>query len=171
MSIQPETIYTFDDYLVAERECRDQRHEYLDGEVFAMTGASWERNVITTNLVGELHARLKGHPCRVLSNDLRIYAVVANAGTYPDAAVICGAPEFYDQQRDTVTNPTLLIEVGEEVIAGVSAHHVPGVCRQRPRQRGDLHARCLVPRDEDEDQKRGHHERQKTQRRALRGAE
>ncbi|UHD14360.1 Uma2 family endonuclease [Thiocapsa bogorovii] len=111
MSIQPKTIYSFDDYLVAERECRDQRHEYLDGEVFAMTGASWEHNVITANLVGELHARLKAHPCRVLSNDLRIYAVVANAVTYPDAAVICGAPEFYDQRRDTVTNPTLLIEV------------------------------------------------------------
>ncbi|MCG6942063.1 MAG: Uma2 family endonuclease [Thiohalocapsa sp.] len=111
MSLQPRPRYSFDDYLAAERECVDQRHEYLDGEVFAMTGASWEHNLITANLVGELHAALKGHPCRVLTNDLRVYAADANAGTYPDVAVLCGAPEFYDQRRDTLINPTLLIEV------------------------------------------------------------
>jgi len=111
MSLQPNSVYTFDDYLTTEREAVDQRHEYLDGEVFAMTGASWEHNIITANLTSELHARLKSRPCTVLSNDLRVRIETANAGTYPDVAVLCGEPAFYDNRRDTITNPTLLIEV------------------------------------------------------------
>ena len=111
MSLQPRPLYSFEDYLVAEREAVDQRHEYLDGEVFAMTGASWEHNLITANLLSELHARLKSRPCTVLSNDLRVRIETANAGTYPDVAVLCEEPAFYDNRRDTISNPTLLIEV------------------------------------------------------------
>jgi len=115
MTAQPRSFYSFDDYLegerAAERECRDERHEYVDGEVFAVTGASWEHNLITANFTGELHARLKGRPCFVLSNDMRVRVESANTGTYPDVAVLCGEPSFYDDRRDTVTNPTLLVEV------------------------------------------------------------
>ena len=111
MSVQPRSFYSFDDYLAAERDCRDERHEYCDGEVFAMTDASWEHNLITSNLTGELHVRLKGRPCFVLSNDMRVRVESANAGTYPDVAVLCDEPSFYDDRRDTVTNPTLIIEV------------------------------------------------------------
>ena len=111
MSLRPKTAYSFDDYLATERTLVDQRHEYLDGQVFAMTGASWEHNVITANLTAKLHARLERRPCTVLSNDLRVRIETANAGTYPDLAVLCEAPEFYDDRRDTVTNPTLLVEV------------------------------------------------------------
>jgi Uma2 family endonuclease len=111
MSVQPRSFYSFDDYLAAERQCHDERHEYFDGEVFAMTGASWEHNLITANLTGELHVRLKGRPCFVLSNDMRVRVESANAGTYPDVTVLCDEPSFYDDRRDTVTNPTLIIEV------------------------------------------------------------
>jgi Uma2 family endonuclease len=111
MSLQPKPQYSFDDYLAAERDCVDQRHEYLDGEVFAMTGASWEHNLIVGNLNRELSLALKSRPCFVLSNDLRVRVDRANLGTYPDVAVICGAPQFHDSRRDTVTNPILLIEV------------------------------------------------------------
>lgn len=111
MSLQPNIAYSFDDYLAAERATGGQRHEYLDGEVFAMTGASWEHNVITANLTSELHTRLKSRPCTVLSNDLRVRIETANAGTYSDVAVFCEEPVFYDSRRDTVMNPTLLIEV------------------------------------------------------------
>lgn len=108
MTAQPRS---FDDYLAAERQCRDERHEYVDGEVFAMTGASWEHNLITSNLTRELSQALKRRPCFVLSNDMRVRVESANAGTYPDVAVVCGDPGFHDDRRDTVTNPTLLIEV------------------------------------------------------------
>jgi Uma2 family endonuclease len=111
MTAQPRNFYSFDDYLAAERECRDQRHEYFDGEVFAMTGASWEHNLITSNLTRELSLALKRRPCFVLSNDMRVRVERANAGTYPDVAVLCEAPSFHDERRDTVTNPTLIVEV------------------------------------------------------------
>lgn len=111
MSLEPRSTYSFDDYLTTERTLMDERHEYIDGQVFAMTGSSWEHNVITANLTAELHTRLKQGPCTVLSNDLRVRIETANAGTYPDIAVLCEAPAFYDDRRDTVTNPTLLIEV------------------------------------------------------------
>jgi Uma2 family endonuclease len=109
--LQPQAFYSFDDYLRAERECVDARHEYFNGDVFAMTGASWEHNLITANLSGELHARLKARPCFVLSNDMRVRVESANVGTYPDVAVLCNEPRFYDDRRDTIVNPTLLIEV------------------------------------------------------------
>lgn len=111
MSVQPQSFCSFDDYLAAERACRDERHEYFDGEVFAMTGATWEHNLITSNLTRELSTALKARPCFVLSNDMRVRVESANAGTYPDVAVLCDRPAFYDNRRDTVTNPTLLIEV------------------------------------------------------------
>jgi Uma2 family endonuclease len=111
MPVQPERFYSFDDYLAAERDSPEQRHEYLEGEVFAMTDATWEHNLITSNLTRELSAALKARPCFVLSNDMRVRVESANAGTYPDVAVVCDKPSFYDDRRDTLTNPTLLIEV------------------------------------------------------------
>jgi Uma2 family endonuclease len=111
MTVQPRARYSFGDYLKAERACRDERHEYFDGEVFAMTGASWEHNLITANLIRELSLALKRRPCYVLSNAMRVRVESANAGSYPDVAVLCEEPRFYDDRRDTITNPRLLIEV------------------------------------------------------------
>jgi Uma2 family endonuclease len=109
--LQPQAFYSFDDYLRAERECVDARHEYFNGDVFAMTGASWEHNLITANLTGELSLALKQRPCYVVGNDMRVRVERANVGTYPDVAVLRDEPRFYDERRDTVVNPTLLIEV------------------------------------------------------------
>jgi hypothetical protein len=94
MSLQPRSTYSFDDYLTTERTLIDERHEYIDGQVVAMTGASWEHNVISANLTAKLHTQLAQGPCTVLSNDLRVRIETANAGTYPDVAVLCDAPAY-----------------------------------------------------------------------------
>jgi Uma2 family endonuclease len=111
MSVQPKPYYSFEDYLAAERECIDEKHEYVAGQVFAMVGATYNHNLIVTNLARELSAQLKSRPCSVLSSDMRLRIQVADACTYPDILVLCDSPSFHDGRKDVLTDATLLIEV------------------------------------------------------------
>jgi Uma2 family endonuclease len=111
MSLQPKPYYSFEDYLAAERECIDEKHEYVAGQVFAMTGATYNHNLIVTNLAGQLSTRLKSHPCTVLSSDMRLRIQIADACTYPDILVLCDSPSFHDGRKDVLTDATLVAEV------------------------------------------------------------
>ncbi len=111
MSLQPKSDYRFDDYLAAERGLCDEKHEYIGGKVFAMAGGSLEHNLIVSNLIRGLGNKLSGSPCMALPSDMRVRIEAANAGTYPDIVVLCDPPIFHDDRRDTIINPTLLIEV------------------------------------------------------------
>ncbi|MBV9301882.1 MAG: Uma2 family endonuclease [Acidobacteriaceae bacterium] len=102
-----------EDYLKQERAA-ERKSEYVQGEVFLMAGASPEHVLIVTNLVGELRQQLRRGPCKVYSTDLRLRVACAGLYTYPDVMVICGSPAFMDERRDTVLNPTLIIEVLSE---------------------------------------------------------
>ncbi|AUB80383.1 Uma2 family endonuclease [Candidatus Thiodictyon syntrophicum] len=108
---QPKPILTFDDWLATERAAIEERSEYIDGEVFAMTGAREQHNLIVTNLIGELHPQMKGRPCRIYANDMKVRIRTANAGTYPDLVALCGEHEFLDERRDLLLNPSLIVEV------------------------------------------------------------
>lgn len=101
------------EYLARERAAT-YRSEYFDGEMFAMAGGSPRHSLIKVNVTGELRARLKGSPCTAYDSDLRILVSRTGLYTYPDASVICGPLEFEDEHRDTVANPTLLVEVLSE---------------------------------------------------------
>ncbi|MBK1732934.1 Uma2 family endonuclease [Thiococcus pfennigii] len=111
MSTQPQPHYSFEDYLTVEREACDERHEYLAGQVFAMTGASYSHNLIVMNLAAELRQRLKTGPCAVLANDMRLRIEAADACVYPDVVVLCDAPTFHDGRRDVLTRATWVAEV------------------------------------------------------------
>ena len=111
MQAQSKPYYSFEDYLIAERECIDQKHEYVAGQVFAMAGASFNHNLIVTNLASELRQQLKTRPCTVLGNDMRVRIEAADAATYPDVLVLCDKPAFHDSRRDVLTNATLVAEV------------------------------------------------------------
>ncbi len=71
MSVQPRTLYTFEEYLAWERTTRE-KHEYFRGEVFAVGGASESHNLIVLNVGAELRQQLKGKPCRVYPSHLRV---------------------------------------------------------------------------------------------------
>lgn len=101
---------TPEEYLAIERQA-DTRSEYLDGETFAMSGASRWHNLVTTNLSGELRAQLKTRSCEVYSSDQRVHIPATGLYTYPDVVVVCGEPRFEDRLLDTLLNPRLLIEV------------------------------------------------------------
>lgn len=110
MSSQTKTHVTPEEYLALERAA-EYKNEYLDGEIVAMTGASREHNLIQVNIVAELRNQLKGHPCEVYPSEMRVRIPSTNSYTYPDAAVVCGEPQFEDESVDTLLNPTLIVEV------------------------------------------------------------
>jgi Uma2 family endonuclease len=114
MASNPKTYITPEEYLELERKA-EFKSEYLNGEIFAMAGAS-PRHVlihvlIMDNLVIELGAQLKGKSCRVFSSDLRVKIPVTGLYTYPDVVILCDKPQYDDKQKDTVTNPTVIIEI------------------------------------------------------------
>jgi Uma2 family endonuclease len=111
MSLQPKTGYTFDDYLAAEREEREVRHEFIRGEVFAMVGTTAIHSLIVANIIYELVTQTKGRPCLVFSTDLRLRIEAADACTYPDVMALCGETQLHDDRRDVLLNPSLIIEV------------------------------------------------------------
>jgi Uma2 family endonuclease len=111
MSLQPKPHYSFDDWLAAERESIESKSEYIDGEVFAMTGASEAHNLIVANVIRELGVQMKGRPCRVYPSDLKLQIEASNEGRYPDLMALCGDRRFYDGRRDTILNPGLIVEV------------------------------------------------------------
>lgn len=105
-----EPFITPADYLARERRS-EVRSEYLNGRVYAMSGASREHNRITINLSAMLHSRLRGKPCEPFSGDLRVKVSPTGLYTYPDVIVACGESRFEDEHVDTLLNPTAIVEV------------------------------------------------------------
>ncbi len=97
------------DYLALERAA-DSKHEFFDGEIFAMSGGSLYHSQLAGNVIGELHESLKESKCRVLISDMRI-KLPTGLYTYPDASVICDHPKFEDGHNDVLLNPVVIVEV------------------------------------------------------------
>lgn len=101
------------DYLARERASAT-RHEFVDGEIVAMSGARVAHIRIVRNVLSALHGQLRGRRCEAFSNDLRVAADPSGRYFYPDVVVVCGRPEFLDGEMDTLLNPTVVIEVLSE---------------------------------------------------------
>jgi Uma2 family endonuclease len=110
MSAIPKTKLTPEEYLEFERKS-EERHEYFGGEIFAMSGAKRNHNVIAWNIGGELRQKLKDKNCEAYPADMRVFIPENGLCTYPYLVVVCGAPQFQDDVFDTLLNPVLLIEV------------------------------------------------------------
>jgi Uma2 family endonuclease len=109
---QPEPILMSEAEYLAFEEGNDIKHEYVDGSVYAMTGAAWNHNLINGNTQTALNSQLADQPCAVVSSDMRLKVDSKTVSfRYPDTMVICGEPDFADGRRDTVTNPTTILEV------------------------------------------------------------
>lgn len=99
-----------EEYLTLERQA-ETKSEYINGEIYAMAGASREHNLIALNLGSELRSLLRGRRCETYLNDMRVRVSATGLYTYPDVVVVCGRPRFEDGQADTLLNPTILVEV------------------------------------------------------------
>lgn len=98
------------DYLAVER-ASGVRHEYLDGQVFAMAGASRRHNLISGDAFKALDAALAPRGCETYVGDMRVRIPATELYTYPDVVAVCETPLFEDEVEDTLENPTLIVEV------------------------------------------------------------
>ena len=110
MSGQPHARYSPEEYLALERKAA-AKSEYFNGEMFAMSGASEEHNLIVMNIAAGLHNQFRGRPCKVYANDMRIKVSPTGLYTYPDIVAVCEEAQLEDEHLDTLLNPTVLIEV------------------------------------------------------------
>ena len=101
---------TYAEYLALE-EKSPAKHEYADGEVYAMTGGTTEHARLAAAMIRELGVALRGKPCAPFSSDLRVRIEETNRALYPDVTVVCGKLERARDDAQAVTNPTVIIEV------------------------------------------------------------
>jgi Uma2 family endonuclease len=114
----PKIRSTVEEYLAFERESAD-RHEYLDGDIYAMAGESLEHGTICMNLSVSIGAQLRGTPCQAFAKDMKVRSgrlplpgqPMRGLFSYPDFVVVCGTMQFHDQFHDVLLNPTLIVEV------------------------------------------------------------
>jgi Uma2 family endonuclease len=113
MAIPQEKIrrrYTAEEYLESERAA-EYRHEFLDGQIFAMAGESLSHSRICINLTIEAGSKLKGKSCEALSPNMKVRTSSASLFAYPDLTIVCGEPQFHDTKKDVLTNPQVIFEV------------------------------------------------------------
>ncbi len=103
-------IFSVEDYLDFER-IQMERHEFLDGSVYAMAGESPNHSTICFNLNTIVGLQLRGKRCRGFSPNMKIATNEKGLYSYPDLAVVCGQPTFFDKKSDVITNPTVIFEV------------------------------------------------------------
>jgi Uma2 family endonuclease len=102
--------YTYRDYLALE-QAANVRHEFLDGEIYAMAGGTPSHAAICANVTAALTIQLRGRGCQAYSSDLRVRVLDTGLATYPDVTVVCRPAELDPDDRHTITNPTLIVEV------------------------------------------------------------
>jgi Uma2 family endonuclease len=113
MNAEPILKYTAEEYLELE-EASLEKNEFYKGEIFAMAGASIPHNEIVANTLVDIGSYLKDKKCRIYPSDLRIHSIANSLYTYPDLSIICNEIETIGKRKNTVTNPTVLIEVLSE---------------------------------------------------------
>jgi Uma2 family endonuclease len=115
MIAQPQVSPTYspEEYLDLEVSS-EIRHEYIAGEIVPMTGGTPNHNQILLNLAGTLNFLVRQQPYRVFAADQRLWIPEAQIYTYPDVMAIAGELIYQAGRRDTITNPTLIIEVLSE---------------------------------------------------------
>ncbi|MDM8546689.1 Uma2 family endonuclease [Candidatus Venteria ishoeyi] len=99
---------TRENYLAWEEQS-NHKHEFFQGEIFAMSGGSFNHARLSVNILSSLSQSLRGKPCQPMNSDMRIQTPTG-LDTYPDVSVFCGEPELSDQQR-TLLNPVVIFEI------------------------------------------------------------
>ena len=116
------------EYLQFE-ETSGERHEYIRGAIFTMSGATQAHNLIVTNLTASLHSFLKDGSCRVFSNAMKLHVEAADSIYYPDLLVTC---ESFDSKAVLVSAPRLIIEVLSPSTASIDCREKYGAYIQLP---------------------------------------
>lgn len=103
--------YTYAQYVALEKDS-STKHEFFNGEIYAMAGGSEEHSALAIRVLGSLDAAVGDRDCRVHSSDLRIYVEAIGLATFPDGAVVCGSLQQHAPSPvATAVNPSVLLEV------------------------------------------------------------
>lgn len=103
-------VFTIKEYLEREKLAKS-KHEFYEGEIFAMAGASTRHNIIFSNVFVDIGYKLKGKPCRPFGSDMRIHIPENSLFTYPDISIFCGEPFHSPEDEDTIIQPVVLMEI------------------------------------------------------------
>ena len=101
---------TPEEYLVYDRASA-KKQEYYDGQIWAMDGANFDHALIACNVAFHLEAALKDHATVLVGNSVRIQVSPQGPFIYPDIAIVYGEPQYLDERRDTLLNPSVALEV------------------------------------------------------------
>ena len=101
---------TVEEYLAFENES-SEKHEYYQGDVFAMSGAKVTHNEIVLNTISVINQFLKGKPCKPYNSDQRVYVEKNALFTYPDISIFCNGIETLNNDEMNAVNPSVIIEV------------------------------------------------------------
>ncbi|TVP59720.1 MAG: Uma2 family endonuclease [Nodularia sp. (in: Bacteria)] len=110
MQVTQQRYYTPEEYLALE-EAADYKSEYIDGEIIPMAGGTIDHNQISLNLSSELNFAFKRQNYRVFMGDVRLWIAQKRIYTYPDVMILADEPEFFNNRKDTIVNPQVIIEV------------------------------------------------------------
>jgi len=130
------------DYLAFERQS-EVKHQFIDGEIYAMSGASEHHNLVVGNIIASVRPQIRGKKCKIYPSDMKVRTPATGSYTYPDVTVVCGESQFDDKQKDVLLNPTLIIEVLSPSTEGFDR----GLKFQRYREIDSLQEYILIAQD------------------------
>jgi Uma2 family endonuclease len=107
--IKPQ-YYSVEEYLSLE-ESALEKSEYCNGEIFTMAGSTPNHNRISLNISGELNFKLRKTDYQVYMADIKLWIPQRNNFKYPDVMIIEGNPQYYENRKDIILNPVVIIEV------------------------------------------------------------
>lgn len=118
------------------------KHDYVRGEVFAMTGGTPEHGALAARIIYLLTRALEGRACRVFSSDVRVRIaatdLATDMATYPDASVVCGQLRTAPDDPHALVNPTLVVEVLSDSTEGYDRGQKASHYRRLPSLRAYL---------------------------------
>lgn len=100
---------TVEEYFAIEAVENERRYEFIDGEIYDMTGGTNNHSVIKLNVAGTLHSQLYESDCSLRGSDMRV-KVSGTRYVYPDLSAVCGEPQLEDNDT-TLLNPIMVVEV------------------------------------------------------------
>jgi len=130
------------EYLAFERDS-EEKHEFIDGEIFAMTGASRKHNLVAGSTYVAIYNQLRGKSCEIYPSDMKVRTPSTRSYAYPDITVVCGESTVDEEQQDVLLNPTLIIEV----LSPTTERFDRGMKFQRYRELASLQEYILIAQD------------------------
>ncbi|MBE9034668.1 Uma2 family endonuclease [aff. Roholtiella sp. LEGE 12411] len=110
MQITQQRYYTPEEYLELE-EAAEYKSEYIDGQIIPMAGGTVNHNRISLNLSAALNFAFRQQDYEVFMGDVRLWITQKRTYTYPDVMILAGEPEFFNNRKDIILNPQIIVEV------------------------------------------------------------